>query len=183
MKINRENWIFISGMADTGKTYWIIQHILHMPNNICYIYDFNRNDYQQFKNSQYVWDVDFASQGEIEDFMHLVYEKGNSFTVFEEADNYFMFPSDFLRQYVNTARNRGIGAIVSAKRAKSIKPVYRNRFTHIVLFRTLVPEDIEYMEQWAGTGKDSLQFVRNLEQGEHVVIDLIHGQISEVRKL
>ncbi len=183
MKINREGWLFVTGQADMGKTFWIKRHLEAIPKDRAYIYDFNRNDYQEFKNTQNLWNVNYASQKEIEQFLKIVYGKGNCFTVLEEADNYLLYPSDFIRQFVNTARNRGIGCIVNAKRAKAVQPVYRTRFTHLVLFRCIIPEDIDYLESWAGTGKGSLALLRGLEQGQHVIIDLTHQQISEVKKL
>ena len=183
MIINRESWIFVTGQADTGKTYWIKEHLKTFPRNKVYIYDFNRNDYQEFAKTQHLWQVNFASQREIEEFLHIVYNQGNCFCILEEADNYLLYPSDFIRQFVNTARNRGIGCIVNAKRAKACQPVYRTRFTHLVLFRCIIPEDVEYLESWAGTGRGSLSMLRGLEQGQHVIVDLTHQEISEVKKL
>jgi hypothetical protein len=183
LKINRESWIFVTGQADAGKTYFIKKHIEKIPQDMCYIYDFNRNDYQEFKQKQKLWQVQYASQNEIEEFLHIVYAEGNCFCVLEEADNYLLYPSEFIRQFVNTARNRGIGCMVSAKRAKAVQPVFRTRFTHLVLFRCTIPEDIAYLESWAGTGKGSLSLLRNLEQGQHVIVDLTHQEISEVKKL
>lgn len=183
MKIDRESWVFITGQADSGKTYWIKEHLKAFPDGKVYIYDFNRNDYQEFIKIQNIWQVEYASQKEIEAFLRIVYERGNCFTILEEADNYLLYPSDFIRQFVNTARNRGIGCIVNAKRAKAVQPVYRTRFTHLVLFRCIIPEDLEYLESWSGTGKGSLGFLRNLEQGEHVIVDLAHQEVSEVKKL
>lgn len=182
MKIKRESWIFVTGQADAGKTYWIKKHLEVFPAGKVYIYDFNRNDYQEFEN-QNIWNCTYASQAEIEEFLKIVYKKGNCFTVLEEADNYLLYPSDFIRQFVNTARNRGIGCIVNAKRAKAVQPVFRTRFSHLVLFRCIIPEDIEYLESWAGTGRGSLEILRKLEQGEHVIVDLNHSEISEVKKL
>ena len=183
MKINRESWIFITGQADTGKTYWIKEHLKAFPSDKVYIYDFNRNDYGEFADRQNIYFTSYASQEEIEDFLRLCYGKGNCFVVLEEADNYLLYPSPFIRQFVNTARNRGIGCMVNAKRAKAVQPVYRTRFSHLVLFRCIIPEDIEYLESWSGTGKGSLELLRNLEQGEHVIVDLAHQEISEVKKL
>jgi hypothetical protein len=33
-------------------------------------------------------------------------------------------------------------------------------------------DDIKYLEEWAGMGRGSLDFLRELEQGEHYIIDL-----------
>jgi len=182
MEFKRDEWIAIIGQADSGKTYWIRHHITEIPSSKLYIYDFNVNDYQDFKKA-HLWDVEEGSQKEIEAFMKEVYAKGNCFAVFEESDNYFLYPSEFIRRFVNTARNRGIGAMVNCKRAKSIQPVYRNRFTSLVVFRTTIPEDIIYMEQWAGVEKGELEYVRNLPQGDHIHVDLVHGNISEIERI
>lgn len=182
MKFNRESWIFVSGMAAHGKTYWILEHLRHIPKNACCILDYNRNDYQEFIKNQHVWNVQTGSQKEIETFMNTVYKQGNMFTVFEEGDCYFLYPSEDIRKFVNTARNRGIGAFVSCKRAKSIQPVYRNRFTHLVLFRTSLPEDIRYLEQWVGVPKGGLDHLKNLKVGQHVICDLITSTVSEIQE-
>jgi hypothetical protein len=178
MKFNRESWIFVTGQAGSGKTYWIKEHIKHMPKGSCCIYDFNRNDYQEFSIKQNYWQVQTGSQTETEDFMNLVYAHGNTFCVFDEADNYFLYPSEEIRKFVNTARNRGIGAMVNAKRAKAIQPVYRNRFTHLILFRVSMPEDIRYLEQWVGCEKGRLDILRNLGVGQHIEVDLMKNTIE-----
>jgi hypothetical protein len=183
MKIKREDWIFITGQADSGKTYWIKAHLKEFPKDKAFIYDFNRNDYQEFIPSQNLWQVTNGNQKEIEQFINYPYKKGNCYVVLEEADNYLLYPSEKIRKFVNTARNRGVGCMVSAKRAKACQPVYRTRFTHLVLFRCTIPEDIEYLESWAGTGKGSLGFIRSLDQGQHVIVDLQHQQVSDIKKL
>lgn len=182
MNIKSNDWVFVTGQADSGKTYWMKAHIKKFPVGECYIYDFNSNDYQEF-NKQWVWSVQQASQEEFEEYLKIVYSKGNCFCIMDESDNYLEFPSQFIRQFVNTARNRGIGAIVNAKRAMAVKPVFRNRFTHLVLFRCIIPEDIDYLEKWAGTGRGSLQHLKTLGQGYHVIIDLQKQEISEVQRL
>lgn len=182
MKFNRESWIFLTGQAGSGKTYWMKEHLKNLPKNICCIYDFNRNDYQEFAKNQYLWNVQTGSQAETEKFLNQVYKNGNLFCVFDESDNYFDYPSEEIRKFVNTARNRGIGAMVNAKRAKSIKPVYRNRFTHLVLFRVSIPEDIKYLEQWAGVEKGTLEKLRNLKTGQHIICDLQTSTISDIQE-
>jgi hypothetical protein len=182
MKFNRESWIFITGQAGYGKTIWIKEHIKKMPPYACCIYDFNRNDYQEFIKNQNYWPVESGSQHETEQFLSTVYEGGNTTVILDESDNYLLYPSESIRKFVNTARNRGIGAFVNAKRAKAVKPVYRNRFTNLVIFHISIPEDIRYLEEWAGVEKDRLEILRNLEIGEHILIDLNDSTISEVQK-
>lgn len=185
MKMIRDNWVFVCGQANAGKTFWIKKHLEKIPaafHKRVFIYDFNSNDYQEFEGMN-IWNVQEGNQEEIESFMKKVYKQGNCLAVFDEADNYFLFPSDMIRRFVNTARNRGIGAFVNAKRSKSIQPVYRNRFTHLVIFRTSLPEDIKYLEQWAGVQKGDFSYLRNLAQGEFIEIDLTNNIISGVKKL
>ena len=183
MKFTRESWIFVTGKAGYGKTVFIKEHIKKLPLNIAYLYDFNRNDYQEFKENQNLWNVETGSQKETEKFMDLVYNHGNCFTVFDEADNYFLYPSEKIRRFVNTARNRGIGAMVNAKRAKSIQPVYRNRFTHLILFNVSIPEDIRYLEDWAGVPKGEFKILKRLKIGEHLNIDLEKSLIVKEKPL
>ena len=181
MKFKRESWVFVTGQAGSGKTIWIKEHIKKIPKNLCCIYDFNRNDYQEFEKIQNLWNVESGSQIETEEFMDRVYTNGNLICVFDESDNYFSYPSENIRKFVNTARNRGIGAFVNAKRAKAIQPVYRNRFTHLVIFRVTIPEDIKYLESWAGAQKGEFELLRSLKTGEHIVVDLEHSEISEIQ--
>jgi hypothetical protein len=183
MKIKREDWIFITGQANTGKTFWISRHIETFPKESVYILDYNGNDYQGFIPTQHVWNVKTGTQQEIERFLKIVYNRGNCYTVLEEADNYLLQPTDFIRQFVNTARNRGIGAMVNAKRSMAVQPVFRTRFNYIVIFRTPIPEDIEYLEKWVGTGKGSLGFIKHLEDRQHVIADVTHNKISDIKVL
>lgn len=182
MKFHRDSWVFVTGQANSGKTFFIKKHLEKIPQNKLFVYDFNGNDYEEFCEA-YIWDVSEGSQEEIETFMKKVYKQGNCFSVFEEADNYFGYPSEFIRRYVNTARNRGIGAFVNAKRAKAIQPVYRNRFTHLVIFRTTIPEDITYLEKWSGAGKGEFEKLRTLSQGQYIECDLEHGDIKDIDML
>lgn len=182
MKFNRESWVFVTGKAGYGKTIWIKEHLKRMPPYSVCIFDFNRNDYQEFIKNQNYWPVESGSQHETENFLNTVYAAGNSMVILDESDNYLLYPSENIRKFVNTARNRGIGAIVNAKRAKSIKPVYRNRFTNLVLFHVSIPEDINYLEQWAGVEKDTLAALRKLEIGEHILINLNDSTVSEIQK-
>jgi len=182
MEFKRDSWVLVSGQADAGKSYYIRHHITEIPQNKLFIYDFNCSDYQDFKKA-HLWDVQEGSQKEIESFLKEVYKQGNCFVVLEEADNYILYPSEFIRRFVNTARNRGIGAMVNCKRAKSIQPVYRNRFTDLIVFRTTIPEDIDYMEKWAGVQRGEFAHIRNLAQGDHIHVDLVHGEVGEVERI
>lgn len=183
MKIDREDWIFCTGKSGYGKTFFIKKHIEAIPQGRAYILDFNCNDYQEFLKNQNLWNVRFGTQEEIEEFMKIPYGQGNCFCVLEEADNYLYYETGMVRRFVLTARNRGIGAFVSAKRAKAVKPVYRNRFTHLILFHNDLSEDIAYLENWAGYDRGRLEYLRKLQVGEHVIIDMTKNTISDVKKL
>ncbi|NJD76273.1 MAG: hypothetical protein FIB08_04150 [Candidatus Methanoperedens sp.] len=182
MKINRENWIFVTGKAGAGKTFWIKKHMEAIPPEMLYIYDYNQSDYQKFKSAN-LWNVQYGSQSEIEEFLKIVYAQGNCMAILEESDNYFQYPSEILRRFVNTARNRGIGSIVNAKRAKSIKPVFRTRFNYLILFQNTLSDDIKYLEEWVGIDKGGLEILRTLKTGEHIILNLDSQEVSEVMKL
>lgn len=182
MNFNRESWIFITGQAGFGKTIWIKEHIRKMPPYSCCIFDFNRNDYTEFIKNQNYWQVESGSQHETEQFLDTVYAVGNTTVILDESDNYLLYPSEKIRKFVNTARNRGIGAFVNAKRAKAVKPVYRNRFTDLILFHIAIPEDIRYLEEWAGVEKRRLEVLRDLQNGEYITVDLTNSIISEIHK-
>ncbi len=181
MRIKRENWIALFGKGGYGRTYWIREHLRHFPKNMCYILDYNVSDYQDFTTEQNVWNVSSGSQKEIEDFLKIPYGKGNCFTVLEEADTYLQYKSPILRRFVLTARNRGVGAFVNCKRAKNISPIYRNRFNYLILFKNSLPDDIKYLEEWCGEA--DLSILRNLDVGEHIVVNLDTSEISEVQKI
>ncbi len=183
MKINRELWIAAFGQAGSGKTFWTKEHLKAFPKDMAFIFDFNAYDFKQFKDTQNLWVVEYGTDGEFEQFLKIPYERGNCFVVLEEADTYLYKPSEFTRRFVLTARNRGIGCIASFKRSKNIQPIFRHRFTHLVLFRCTIPEDLDYIEKWIGVTKGTMSFLRNLKVGEHVIVDLMNNSISEVKKL
>jgi len=177
LEIKSTDWIFVTGKAGVGKTYLINALIPEIKRKI-YIFDYNQTDYIQHVRRAEIWQNQTGRVSEFEQFLKLVYGKGNCFVILEEADTYLRNPSPFVTQFVNTARNRGIGAIVTGKRAKSIPPIFRTRFNHLLLFRSTLPDDIEYLEDWAGTGKGSLELLRNLKTGEFIGINLDKQRIS-----
>lgn len=183
MKIKSNDWIFVTGKALSGKTYWIRKHIEKIPVNKLVILDFNGNDYQDFMKKAFIWNVRSGTMDEIETFVKRVYDQGNLYVVLSESDNYLRHDSQVIRALVTTGRNRGIGAIVDGKRPFSVPPNYRGRFNYLVLFKTTLPDDIEYLESWAGTGKGSLEILRTLELGQHIIINLDTQEVSGIQKL
>jgi len=185
MKIKSNDFIFVTGKANTGKTFWIKGHLKAIPKNRpVVIYDFNQEFTEETKKAGMgVWLVQRGTTAEAEDFVQMAYNAGNCTVVLSESDNYLRAPSPVIKAFVTTGRNRGINAIVDAKRPMSVPPDYRGRFNKLVLFRTTLPDDIEYLEKWAGTGKGSLQLLTTLEQGEFVIIDTDEQSTSPVKKL
>lgn len=185
MKWDTQKWVFVTGKAFTGKTYFIRKHVEQIPKTRqVMIYDFTREYEDLAKKKHYgVWRVRYGSQEEIEDFLNLSFNKGNNTVVLSESDNYLAMNSPVILAFVTTGRNRGINAIVDAKRPKSVKPAYRGRFNILVMFCTTLPEDIEYLESWTGTGKGSLSQLANLKQGEFLEMDLDNQVLSGVKKL
>lgn len=180
MRIRSTDYIAVTGKAFAGKTYWIRAHIKRIPKDRLKIIDYNCNDYQDFKRAG-VEVLSFVSGNteDIDRFIWRQYQKGNIFLVCEESDNYLSQPSQAATRFVNTGRNRGCGAIMNFKRAKSVKPQFRTRFNSIVAFQSTLPEDIRYLEDWAGLNKGTLEHLRKLKQGEYVVIDLDNQTIDE----
>jgi hypothetical protein len=184
MRIKSNDFILVSGKAFTGKTYWIREHIKRIPPAKLKIIDYNCNDYQDFKNMGVeVFNFYSGNQSDIDAQISEWYRKGNLFVVLEESDNYLLNPSEITSRFVNTGRNRGCGAIMNTKRAKSIKPQFRTRFNKIIAFQVTLSDDIKYLEEWAGTGRGSLEQLRSLSQGEYVIIDLDSQEISQKRKI
>ena len=188
MKIRSNQAVAVCGKKERGKTTWIRAHLKPIPPAGLYILDFNRNDYQDFKaQGASVWDYEGGGQTECEDFLNTVYNIGNCFCVLEEADNYLHVKSPSTTRFVTTIRNRGGGHIDNFKRPMSVLPAFRNMYDFIVLFQISAPEDIEYLEKWAGTGKGSLEFIRTMQIGEHVIINLNakpeENPISPIKKL
>lgn len=190
MKFNRESCICLLGKAEAGKTFWIIEHVRMIPTGKAYFFDFNQSDFTEFRKSQWVWLNHTGSVDEFEQFIQIPYSKGNCMVVLEEADNYLATDTPTIRRFVTTARNRGCGMIVSCKRAKSVLPQYRARFTHLILFHNDLIDDIEYIEEWIGIRKEK-EKARALEKtlrglalkGEFIEVDLVNSTISEVKKL
>ena len=183
MRIKSTDWLFITGKANSGKTWWVRAHAKVVPAGRLYILDFNRNDYQDMKTSAQVWDYEGGGQQECEDCINTIYAIGNCFSIFDEADNYFRNKTPSTTRFCTTARNRGIGAMVIGKRPMAVHPDYRTRFNYLVLFQNNSPDDIEYLEKWAATGAGSLEILRTLEQGQHIIVDLDKGEISSVKRI
>jgi hypothetical protein len=185
MKWDSRMWVFVTGKAFTGKTFWIRKHVEAIAKTReTAIYDFT-NEYTDLavKKHIHVWQVRRGTQEEMEEFIGRVYKVGNMTAILSESDNYLGMNSPVLLAFVTTGRNRGINAIVDAKRPMSVKPAFRGRFNRLVLFATQLPSDIEYLEEWAGTGKGSLLMLPTLKQGEFIEVDLDNQTISEVKRL
>ena len=183
MKFNSRDWIYVTGKAYTGKTSWIREHIKHVPPDRLFIFDFTGKDYQDLADQANIYLVNTGSREEIEEFLTYIYQRGNCTAVLSESDNYMRLESPIMKAFVTTGRNRGINAIIDGKRPMSVLPAYRSRFNYLVLFATQLPEDIEYLERWTGTGKGSLDFLNTMELGEHVIFDLDRQKLSEIQKL
>jgi hypothetical protein len=185
MKWDSVTWVFVTGKAFTGKTFFIRKHIEALPKSrMVAIYDFTREyeDLAKKKNIQ-VWQVRRGTKEEIEEFTSKVFNRGNCTVVYSESDNYLAMNSDVLLAMVTTGRNRGINAIVDGKRPMSVKPSYRGRFNKLILFQTSLPADIEYIEDWTGQGRGSFEMLKTLGQGEFIEADLDLQTVSEVQKL
>ena len=190
MKFTRESAICCLGKAEAGKTWWIVEHLKRVPYGKAYIFDFNQSDFNAFRKSQNVWLNQTGSIQEFEKFIQIPYSAGNCMVVMEEADNYLSTDTPTIRRFVTTARNRGCGMMVSCKRAKSVLPQYRARFTHLILFHNDLIDDIAYIEEWIGIKKEK-EKARALEKtlrglalkGEFIEVDLVNSTSSEVKKL
>jgi len=190
MKIRSDQAIAVCGKKKMGKTTWIKKHLEAVPAERLYILDYNQNDYQDLiprLGADHVWNYEGGGQGECEDFMNAVYGIGNAFVVLEEGDNYLHRKTPSVTRFVTTIRNRGSGHIDNFKRAMSVLPDFRGAYDTLVLFQCTVPEDLVYLEKWAGTGDGSLQHLRSLGVGEHVIVDLNpepgKDPVSPVKKL
>ena len=185
MKMNSRDWVFVTGKAFSGKTHWIRAHMAAMPKSrLTFIYDFTAEytDLAKAKNIK-VWQVEKGTPDEIVSFTNQVYNQGNCTVVMSESDNYLRMNHPVLLAFVTTGRNRGINAIIDAKRPMSVKPEYRGRFNHLILFQTTLPDDIEYLEAWAGSGKGSLAKLATLKQGEFIHVNTDTQEISEIKRL
>lgn len=185
MKWDSQKWVFVTGKAFSGKTYFIRKHIEKIPKTrYTMIYDFT-NEYADLAKKKHigVWQVKRGTQDEIEDFITLAYNRGNCTVILSESDNYLQFNSPVLLAFVTTGRNRGINCMVDAKRPMSVKPAYRGRFNKMALFQTTLPGDIEYLEEWTGKEKGSLESLKTLKQGFYLEVDLDEQTISEPKRL
>ena len=185
MEINSRDFIFVTGKAYSGKTFFIRAHIEAIPETRhVLIYDFT-DEYRDLatRKNVDVWVVKTGLQEEAEEFISMVYAEGNCTAILSESDNYLKLESAMIRQFVTTGRNRGINAIIDGKRPFAVVPDYRGRFNKLVLFKTTLPDDIEYLEKWAGVSRGSLQELTQLEQGEFIIVDLDSQEISPVKKL
>ena len=185
MKMNSRDWVFVTGKAFSGKTYFIRKHLAVIPDTRkVYIYDFTAEYADLAKKTNFgVWRVDRGTPAEIEKFCGIVYSEGNNTVVLSESDNYLQINNPVLLALVTTGRNRGVNAIVDAKRPMSVRPAYRGRFNHLILFQTTLPDDIDYLEDWTGSGKGSLEKLKTLGQGEFIHANTDTQEISEILRL
>ena len=185
MKWDSRSAILVTGKAYTGKTFFIREHLEKMPNSReVWIYDFT-DEYRDLlkKKNIHIWQVKRGTLDEAEDFTQRAYSRGNLTVIYSEADNYLAMNSPVLLAMVTTGRNRGINFVVDAKRPMSVKPAYRGRFNKLVLFRTTLQDDIEYIEDWIGQGRGSMEGLKSLEQGQYIEVDLDNQEVSEIQKL
>lgn len=203
VKIDITKTYGVFGKANSGKTTFIKVHLEQLEPRDLWIFDYNRYDYIEWLNTEAnLWLNETGTPEEAQLFMEAAYSKKVNpddqreqprnewtFVVLEEADNYIPRQLPGIKRFVNTARNRNIGFIVSAKRPKSVPPIYRTRFDFLVVFHSTLPEDIDYITEWMGYKIGSPEhteigaLMRSMEQGEYFVCDLNNGAISEVMKL
>lgn len=185
MILNSRDWVFVTGKAFSGKTHWIRAHLQPVPSSrLVLIYDFTHEYTDLAKKKNFgIWQVNRGSPEEINQFISEVYNRGNCMAVLSEADNYLRLNSPVLLAFVTTGRNRGINAIVDAKRPMSVRPEYRGRFNHLILFQTTLPDDIAYLEEWTGSGKGSLDKLKTLKQGEFIHANTDTQEISEIKRI
>jgi len=185
MKWDSRSAVLVTGKAYTGKTYFIRAHVAKMPpSREVWIYDFT-DEYRDLAKKKHimVWTVKRGTLDEVEDFTGRAYKQGNLTVIYSEADNYLAMNSPVLLAMVTTGRNRGINIVVDAKRPMSVKPAYRGRFNKLILFRTTLQDDIEYIEDWIGTGRGSMEMLKTLDIGQYIEVDLDNQEVSEIQKL
>lgn len=194
---------FVVGKAGYGKTTFVREYIVEIPASELWVFDFNKYDYAMLRNTEAkLWENQTGTPEEAQEFIEAAYSKkddmydpkcvphqGWTFVVLEEADNYLPKKLPGITRFVNTARNRAIGFLASAKRAKSVPPLYRTRFDFIVVFHTTLPEDIEYIGEWIGIYEDKEQMsmldklLRGLGKGEYIICDTNSGDVLGPYKL
>jgi len=186
MKWDTQKWVFVTGKAYTGKTFFIRAHVEKIPKTReVWIYDFTDEygDLEKKHKNIKVYRVQRGTKDEIENFTGRAFARGNLTVIYSESDNYLGMNSDTLLAMVTTGRNRGINAMVDGKRPMSVKPAYRGRFNKLILFQTTLQDDIEYIEDWVGTGRGSFAKLKELGQGEFIEVDLDTQEVSEIKKL
>jgi len=170
MLIRQDRWYCVSGKAGFGKTYWIKAHLRKIPQDLLWILDYNGNDYVEFKKAHR---FTFKVPEEIDDFLDKAYRQGDCFVVLGDCDSYIRKNEMSMtkKMFVNTARNRRIGAIFDAKRVFNLPPDVRGRINEAVLFRKTEIKDIVAHEEWAGESRGYFDVLRNLQVGENLIYD------------
>lgn len=194
---------FVCGKAGYGKTTLIREFIAQIPPEVLWVFDYNCYDYAMlFNTDAHYWQNQTGTPEEAQLFIEAAYAKkdepnddkvepypGWTFVVLEEADNYLPRRLPGITRFVNTARNRAIGFMVSAKRSKSIPTIYRTRFDYLIVFHSTLPEDIEYIARWIGIYEDKEKYqslanqMRNLKKGEYLFCDTNSGIVDGPCKL
>lgn len=204
MQLDLTKSYFVVGKAGYGKTTFVREHIADIkPDDVLWVFDYNKYDYAMLRDTNaHLWENETGTPEEAEQFIERAYAKkeeylndkvppyaGWTFVVLEEADNYLPKKLPGITRFVNTARNRAIGFMVSAKRAKSVPPIYRTRFDYIIAFHSTLPEDIEYIARWIGIYENKEEYdkldklLRSMGKGEYIICDTNAGEISPPQKL
>jgi hypothetical protein len=176
----REFTVFV-GKAGFGKTTAIKEFIKRVPDDRLYVYDYNGIDYP---GHPYRWLPAQQTESDFHRFLNIAYVKGNVLIVLEEADAYLDDSDRTQTRFFRTARNRGVGCLISSKRIKdSIRPRFRTRINRYFIFHTDLPEDIRYLEELCGEPKGSFDKIQHLKVGEFFEYDMNTHKMSGKQKV
>lgn len=181
--IDQLDVVLCFGSKMQGKSTLADQLLQYVPPRKRCIYDFTGffSKYQDPQKSLYYYRVKYGAVWEAQTFMEIVYDLGNCFTVFDEADLYFKSDNDMLETFLVTDRNRLGGAFVICKRPFAITPQARAQLNKIISFNQKLPNDIQYMSKLTGQPYEMLiKILPFLAPGQHVVFDMDLHEMSGV---
>lgn len=181
--VDQLDLVVCMGTKMQGKSTLARQILDFVPPMKRAIYDFTGffKEYAAPGKSLYYYRVRYGEMWEAETFMETVYNLGNCFVIFDEADLYFDEKNHFLQTFLVTIRNRLGGAFVICKRPFAITTETRSLVNKIICFRIKSPHEIAHIAKITGQPVSKLmEILPFLQPGQHVVFDMDTYDMSPV---
>ena len=119
---------------------------------------------------------------EFDNFCRVCYQFQNLMIVIEEVDQFatsYFCPSN-LKVLLDVGRMKGLGLYLTARRTKRVNPDIISNANHVIVFRQIRPEDLEYLRSYIG---DAVQQLPDAPQYYFVWYNDYTGQAQLMQKI